>query len=68
VENWNPEGWAYSVPKDQIDSALIHANYFSSKDIESALQFDIAILQGEAHYELMAQLFETFKQEYKQDE
>ena len=68
VENWNPEEWTYSVPKDQIDSALIHANYFSSKDIEGALQFDITSLQEQPHYDAVAQLFETFKQEYKQDE
>ncbi len=68
VENWNPDDWQFSVPKDQIDSALIHANYFSHKDIEAALVFDITSLQGVPHYEAMAQLFETFKQECRQDE
>jgi len=68
VENWNADDWQFSVPKDQIDSALIHANYFSYKDIDAALLFDITSLQGEPNYEAMAQLFETFKRECKQDE
>jgi hypothetical protein len=42
---------------------LIHANYFSQKDIEAALQFDIMSLQGQPNYKSMNQLFETFKQE-----
>jgi len=67
VENWNADDWQFSVPKDQIDSALIHANYFSHKDIETTLLFDISSLQG-PNFEAMAQLFETFKQEFKQDE
>jgi len=68
IDNWNPDEWQFSVPKDQIDSTLIHANYFSQKDIEAALLFDIAPFQGQPNYEGMAQLFETFKQEYKQAE
>ena len=68
IENWNPDEWEFSVPKDQIDRALIHANYFSQKDIEAALLFDIAALRGQSNHEAIAQLFDTFKQEYQQAE
>jgi hypothetical protein len=68
LESWNPDEREYHEPADQIREVLIHANYFSQKDIEAALLFDITALHGQPNYETMAQLFDTFKQEYQQAE
>ena len=68
IENWNPDEWEFSVPTDQIDKALIHANYFSQKDIEAALLFDIESLRGDANYQAITELFNVIKEIYKQEE
>lgn len=67
LESWNPDEREYHEPTDQIREVLIHANYFSQKDIEAALQFDLALLQEQPNHEAVVQLFDTFRQEYKQD-
>lgn len=68
LESWNPDEREYHESADQIQEVLIHANYFSRKDIEGALQFDVAPLQGQPYYEAMKQLFDTFKLAYKEDD
>lgn len=65
AENADPEEWEYSIPKDQIDAVLIHARYFSQKDIESCLGFDIGTLNDNPDAESIRELFDIFKEEYK---
>lgn len=57
-ESWNPDEREYTDPADQVREVLIHANYFSPKDIEAARAFDINSLVGEAHYAEIRTLFD----------
>jgi len=66
--NWNPDEWEYSVAKDQIDSALIHASYFSQKDIEACLKFDIGTHADNPNYAAIRTLFAEFGAAYKPEE
>lgn len=67
IENWNSDAWQFSVARDQIDSAFVHANYLSQKDIEAALLFDIASIHGQPNDRAMEELFAVFKREYEQE-
>jgi len=64
VENGNPEEWEYSTPKDQIDSGLIHANYFSQQDIDACSAFDINTLSNHERFGAIKTLFDCFVEEY----
>ncbi len=50
---------------DQIDAALIHAQYFSRKDIEACLAFDIGTFDAQANAALIRELFDTFRETYQ---
>ncbi len=63
--NADPEEWEYSLPKDQIDAALIHAHYFSRKDIDACLAFDINDFDGHADAAAIRELFDTFREAYQ---
>lgn len=65
LENADPEEWEYSIPKDQIDAALIHANYLSQKDIDACLAFDVSMLDDHSDADPMKGLFDSFKDAYK---
>lgn len=54
----------YENPTDQIRELLVHKNYFSTKDIESCLAFDIQILSSEPNFEIIKELFEQFVELY----
>ena len=54
----------YENPTDQIRELLVHKNYFSTKDIESCLAFDIQILSSEPNFEILKELFEQFVKLY----
>ncbi|MET0049657.1 MAG: hypothetical protein ABW095_01080, partial [Candidatus Thiodiazotropha sp.] len=64
-QNADPEEWEYSLPKDQIDAALIHAHYFSRKDIDACLAFDISAFDGHADANPIRELFGNFQQAYR---
>lgn len=64
-QNADPEEWEYSLPKDQIDAALIHANYFSCKDIDACLTFDISAFDGHADAASIRELFDAFQKDYR---
>lgn len=57
-ESGNSDEREYTDPSDQVREVLIHANYFSPKDIEAARAFDINSLAGEAHYAEFRTLFD----------
>jgi hypothetical protein len=64
IENWNPEEREYQDPSDQIREVLVHTNYFSQKDIEACLDFDISTLSGQDHFEEIRALFDHLISEY----
>jgi len=64
VDNSDPEEWEYSIPRDQIDAALIHAHYFSQKDCEACLAFDMGTFGGHANPAPIHELFGTFSEAY----
>jgi len=59
-ENADPEEWEYSLPKDQIDAALIHAHYFSRKYIDACFAFDT-----HAAADPIRELFGNFREAYR---
>lgn len=65
-DSWEVETREYTDDTDQIREALIHKNYFSRKDIEYCLQFDISSLSVEPHYTEKKALFDTFLSIYKE--
>jgi hypothetical protein len=54
--------------EDEIVSNLIHQNYFSRKDIETCLTFDIDALSDHKHFEAINELFGVFVKAYRQNE
>lgn len=65
--NADPEEWEYSLPSDQINAALIHDHYFSRKDIEACLTFDLSTFDGHAEAEPIRDLFVAFQGAYLSD-
>jgi len=68
LESHNPEEREYYDDVDQIREVLIHANYFSQKDIEDCLSFDINTLADEAEFPAIKVLFYTFVALYPAEE
>lgn len=64
-QNADPEEWEYALAKDQIDAALIHANYFSRKDIDACFAFDINAFDGHIAAEPIRELFCKFQEAYR---
>lgn len=68
LESWNPESREYEDPYDQVREVLIHANYFSQKDIKACINFDIKILSSSEHFKDIMTLFEIFTTTYSPNE
>ncbi|MBK1720308.1 hypothetical protein [Thiocystis violacea] len=66
-QNADPEGWEYSLPKDQIDAVLIHAHYFSRKDIDACLAFDVSAFDTHAEAVPIRELFDNFQDIYRSE-
>ena len=49
---------------DQTREILIHANYFSEKDIEACLSFDISEFEGCQDYDEIREIYALFKTTY----
>ena len=62
--NWNSNDREWLDDGDQIRELLIRKNYFSKKDIEYGLSFDINLLKQEKSFTKIKKLFKTFKKEY----
>ena len=61
LESASPvEERAYEDPVDQIRELLVHKNYFSLKDIEACLSFDIQTMSAEPQFEVGKVLFDQF--------
>jgi hypothetical protein len=63
-ESADPEEREYSTPKEQIEAKLIHQNYFSQKDIDICLSFDLTNLADHPQYNNMLDLHDALKAEY----
>ena len=68
IEGWNEDERQYHDATDQIREILIHSNYFSQKDIEACLTFDIASLSGHEHFAEIKRLFDAFVSAYKPED
>ena len=62
--NWDNNNREWLDDGDQIREILIRKNYFSKKDIEHCLLFDINLLAQEKNFNKIKKLFKTFKKEY----
>lgn len=67
IDSHDPEDRQYIDDADQIREALIHENYFSQKDIEACLGFDINTLAGNSNFPAIKALFDAFVLAYKPD-
>lgn len=65
INNWDNENREYLSDKDQINEILIHSNYFSKKDIEFCLEFDINNLSNHKKFKEIRSLFKVFRKEYR---
>jgi hypothetical protein len=64
IQSHDPEGREYPDAADQIRELLIHKNYFSQKDIEICLAYDLAPLSAEAHFSTIQALHQNFHDVY----
>ena len=53
---------------DQIREVLVHANYFSQKDVEICLAYDLKTLRGHASYPAIEALHLAFRKQYADEE
>lgn len=66
-DSHDPESRQYVDDADQIREALIHENYFSQKDIEACLSFDIGTLADHESFPAIKALFDAFVLAYRQE-
>jgi hypothetical protein len=66
-DNWNNNDREWLDDGDQIREILIRKNYFSKRDIEYCLTFDINLLKQEKNFTKIKKLFKTFQKEYIED-
>ncbi|MBJ6111796.1 hypothetical protein JAO73_22440 [Hymenobacter sp. BT523] len=60
VDSYDPELREYPQEEDQIQEALIYTNYFSPRNTEACLGFDLSRLSSHEHFEAIQVLFESF--------
>ncbi len=65
IEGCDADSREYIDTKDQICEVLIHRNYFSRKDIEICLGYDLTNIAKLPEIENIRLLHETLKSEYK---
>ncbi|MGC1861344.1 MAG: hypothetical protein WA733_09540 [Methylocystis sp.] len=68
LDSWNQNEREYHDSVDQIREVLIHAHFFSQKDIEACLDFDVGGLSDHEHFEEIKKLLEAFVEAYRQNE
>ena len=68
LHNHDAEEREYPGAADQIREVLIHNNYFSQKDIDACLAFDIGFFDGHADTGQINQLFDAFKEAHQSDD
>ena len=65
--NWNSNAREWLDDGDQIREILIRKNYFSKKDIEHCLSFNINLLEQEKNFTKIKILFKKFQKEYSEN-
>lgn len=68
IDSHDPEEREYDNTEDQIREILIHPNYFSQKDIEFCLDFDINSLSFHDNFELIKALHGILLSTYKNND
>lgn len=68
LHSYDSDEREYVDAADQIQEILIHANYFSPKDIEICLGFDLDVFVARPEYGGMRELHETLLTEYGSDD
>lgn len=64
-DSHDPEEREYPDATDQIREMLINANYFSSKDIDACLTFDIGVFDDQITAASIRALFQVFQEVYR---
>jgi len=54
----------YEDPANQIRELLVHKNYFSLKDIEACMTFDVQTMRNEPQFAQITVLFDQFSALY----
>ena len=62
--NWDNNDREWLDDGDQIREMLIRQNYFSKKDIEHCLSFNINLLKQEKNFTKIKKIFKKFQKEY----
>jgi len=68
LQNHDPEEREYPDAADQIREILIHGNYFSQKDIEICLGYDIVRLAEHEQHDKISELHNALISEYKAED
>ena len=68
LDSWNEGEREYMNPLEQVQEVLFHANYFSLKDIDACLTFDLDEIQDGKKREGARILFEVIVQESQENE
>jgi hypothetical protein len=68
LRSYDPDTRENISAEDEIIANSVHQNYFSQKDIEACLTFDINSLNDHEHFDAIKELFEVFVVAYRQDE
>ena len=68
IQNHDAEGREYPDALDQIREVLIHANYFSRKDIDASLGFDVGTFDDHENAGAIQELFGVFQESYQSEE
>jgi len=64
LRSYDADEREYTDPADQIREELIHRNYFSQKDIEICLGYDITSLSDHSQYDSILELHNTLISQY----
>ena len=67
INNWDSNVREFLDDGDQIREILIRKNYFSKKDIEHCLLFDINLLAQEKNFTKIKKLFKNHHKEYTEN-
>lgn len=65
--SWDYNSKEFSNDKDQTREILIRKSYFSKKDIEHCLSFNINLLEQEKNFTKIKKIFKKFQKEYSEN-
>lgn len=68
LQSYDPEEREYPDPADEIREVLIHLNYFSQRDIEFCLSYNIASLRSEPHFPAIEAIHQSLRVAYSDSE